>query len=64
MYNPNNPSNWSWSRAFEEMRKTVHQAEMTQQVINHLHGYREEGKYLNLSKKQQDQVYEILAQIL
>jgi hypothetical protein len=46
------------------MAKTVHKAELTQQVINHLHGYKEEGKYLDLSKKQQDQVYEILAQIL
>jgi len=22
-YNPNSPSNWSWSRAFAEMEKTV-----------------------------------------
>ena len=33
MYNINNPSNWSWSKAFDEMNKTVHQAEMTQQCI-------------------------------
>ena len=46
-YNPNNPSNWSWSRAFDEMAKTVHQ-----------------GKYIELSKKKQDDLYEILAQIL
>jgi hypothetical protein len=39
MYNVNNPSNWSWSKAFAEMDKTVHQAEMTQQIINHLHNY-------------------------
>ena len=64
MYNPNNPSNWSWSKAFAEMEKTVNQAEMTQQVINHLHGSKGEGKYLELSKKKQDQMYEILSQIL
>ena len=29
MYNPNNPSNWSWSKAFDEMNKTVNQAELT-----------------------------------
>ena len=33
MYNPNNPSNWSWSKAFDEMEKTVNQAELTQQII-------------------------------
>ena len=32
MYNPNNPSNWSWSKAFAEMDKTVHEAEMTQHI--------------------------------
>ena len=64
MYNPNNPSNWSWSRAFDEMAKTVHKAEMTQQVINHLGGYTGETKYVDLSKKKQDQLYEILGQIL
>ena len=64
MYNPNNPSNWTWSKAFAEMEKTVNQAELTQQVINHLHGYKAEGKFLELSKKKQDQMYEILSQIL
>ena len=64
MYNPNNPSNWSWSKAFDEMSKTVRKAELTQQIINHLHGYKPEGKYIELSKKKQDDLYEILAQIL
>ena len=64
MSNWNSPSNWSWSKAFAEMEKTVNQAEMTQQVINHLHGYKAEGKFLELSKKKQDDVYEILNQIL
>ena len=66
MYNPNNPSNWSWSKAFAEMDKTVHQAEMTQQIINHLLNYSGEanGLYMTLTKTQQDDVYEILNQIL
>ncbi len=64
MYNPNNPSNWSWSRAFAEVEATVNRAEMTQQVINHLHGYKTEGKFLELSKTKQEQMYEILNQIL
>ena len=64
MSNWNSPSNWSWSKAFAEMEKTVNQAELTQQVINHLHGYKAEGKFLELSKKKQEQMYEILYQIL
>ena len=66
MYNTNNPSNWSWSKAFAEMEKTVNQAELTQQSINHVLNYPGEanGLYMTLSKNQQDDVYEILNQIL
>ena len=66
MYNTNNPSNWSWSKAFDEMEKTVNQAELTQQIINHLLNYPGEanGLYMSLTKTQQDDVYEILNQIL
>ena len=65
MYNPNNPSNWSWSKAFAEMDKTVHQAEMTQQIINHLHNYDGgEKEFKQLDKENQDNVYEILSQML
>jgi hypothetical protein len=66
MYNSNNPSNWSWSKAFDEMEKTVNQAELTQQSINHVLNYPGEanGVFMTLSKSQQDDVYEILDQIL
>ena len=66
MYNPNNPSNWSWSKAFDEMEKTVNQAELTQQCINHVLNYPEEanGVFMTLSKSQQDDVYELLNEIL
>ena len=66
MYNTNNPSNWSWSKAFAEMDKTVHEAEMPQQSINHVLNYPGEanGVYMSLIKSQQDDVYEILNQIL
>jgi hypothetical protein len=66
MYNINNPSNWSWSKAFDEMNKTVNQAELTQQSINHVLNYPGEanGVFMSLSKSQQDDVYEILDQIL
>ena len=63
-YNPNNPSNWSWSKAFDEMAKTVRQAEYTQQIINHLDNYSGDPKWSNLTSDQQDDHYEILFQIL
>ena len=66
MYNTNNPSNWSWQKAFDEMNKTVNQAELTQQSINHVLNYPGEanGVFMSLDKSQQDDVYEILDQIL
>ena len=66
MYNPNNPSNWSWSKAFAEMDKYVNKTELTQQSINHVLDYPGEanGLFMTLSKSQQDDVYEILDQIL
>ena len=63
MYNPNNPSNWSWSKAFDEMNQTVNQAEMTQQCIMIL-GNSETTLYKNLSKSDQDELYPLLYQIL
>ncbi len=63
MYNINNPSNWSWSKAFDEMNKTVNQAEMTQQCIMIL-GNSENTEYKNLSKYDKDEMYNLLDQIL
>ncbi len=64
MYN-NNPSNWSWSKAFAEMEKTVNQAELTQQIINHLHDYDGgEKEFKQLDKENQEEMYNILNQIL
>jgi len=66
MYNVNNPSNWSWSKAFDEMEKTVNQAELTQQCINHVLNYPGEanGVFMSLNKTQQDDVYELLNQVI
>ena len=65
MYNPNNPSNWSWSKAFDEMNQTVNQAELTQQIINHLHNYDGGVKeFKQLDKENQEEMYNILNQIL
>ena len=65
MYNYNNPSNWSWSRAFDEMDKTIRKAELTQQVVNHLHDYDGGDKvFTQLDKENQEEMYNILTQIL
>ena len=63
MYNINNPSNWSWSKAFDEMEKTVNEQELTQQCIMIL-GNSENQEYKNLSKSDKDEVYNLLNQIL
>ena len=65
MYNPNSPSNWSWSKAFSEMEKTINRAELEQQIINHSHNY--DGgvkKFTELTEAQKDEHYEILTQIM
>jgi hypothetical protein len=48
------------------MEKTVNQAELTQQCINHVLNYPGEanGVFMTLSKSQQDDVYELLNEIL
>ncbi len=64
MYNINNPSNWTWSKAFSEMEKTVNKAEIEQQIMNHLDNYSGNPKWTKLTRDQQDDHYEILFQIL
>ena len=63
-YNPNNPSNWSWTKAFAEMQATIDKAELEQQVMNHLDNYSGNPKWTELTKNQQDDHYDILFQIL
>ena len=64
MYNYNNPSNWSWSKAFDEMNKTVHKAELEQQIMNHLDNYSGDPKWTNFTDDQKDDHYTILFEIL
>jgi hypothetical protein len=64
MYNPNSPSNWSWSKAFDEMNNSINKAELEQQIINHLSNYSGNPKWIELTKDQQEDHYEILIQIL
>ena len=64
MYNTNNPSNWSWSKAFDEVNRTIRKAELEQQIMNHLSNYSSNPKWIDLTKDQQEDHYEILNQIL
>ena len=64
MYNINNPSNWSWSKAFDEVERTIRKAELEQQIMNHLDNYSGNPKWIELTKDQQEDHYEILNQIL
>jgi hypothetical protein len=64
MYNPNNPSNWSWSKAFAEMEKTVNQAELEQQIMNHLDNYSGDPKWTTFTEAQKDDHYTILTELL
>jgi hypothetical protein len=64
MYNPNNPSNWSWSKAFAEMAKTVNKAELEQQIMNHLDNYSGDPKWTNFTNDQKDDHYTILTELL
>ena len=64
MYNINNPSNWSWSEAFDEVNRTIRKAELEQQIMNHLDNYSGNPKWTELTKDQQDDHYDVLSQIL
>ena len=64
MYNPNNPSNWSWSKAFDEVNRTIRKAELEQQIMNHLDNYSGNPKWTTFTDDQKDDHYTILTQLL
>ena len=64
MYNPNNPSNWSWSKAFDEVNRTIKKAELEQQIMNHLDNYSGDPKWTNFTDDQKDDHYTILTELL
>ena len=64
MYNINNPSNWSWSRAFDEVNRTIRKAELEQQIMNHLSNYSGDPKWTNFTDDQKDDHYTILSELL
>ena len=64
MYNINNPSNWSWSKAFAEVNNTIRKAELEQQIMNHLDNYSGDPKWTNFTDDQKDDHYTILSELL
>ena len=64
MYNINNPSNWTWEKAFAEVNYTAKKAELEQQIMNHLDNYSGNPKWTNFTDDQKDDHYTILTQIL
>ena len=64
MYNINNPSNWSWSKAFDEVNRTIRKAELEQQIMNHLDNYSGNPKWTTFTNDQKDDHYTILAELL
>ena len=64
MYNPNNPSNWSWAKAFAEGNYTIKKAELEQQIMNHLDNYSGDPKWTNFTDDQKDDHYTILTELL
>ena len=64
MYNINNPSNWSWSKAFAEVEYTIRKAELEQQIMNHLDNYSGDPKWTNFTDDQKDDHYTILTELL
>jgi len=63
MYNPNNPSNWSWSKAFSEVEKSVNEFEMYQQ-LSMIITNNENTLWKDLSDDQKDECYHLISQIL
>ena len=64
MYNINNPSNWTWSRAFDEVNRTIRKAELEQQIMNHLDNYSGDPKWNNFTDDQKDDHYTILTELI
>ena len=64
MYNINNPSNWTWSKAFDEVNRTIRKAELEQQIMNHLDNYSGDPKWNNFTDDQKDDHYTILTELL
>ena len=63
MYNPNNPSNWSWSKAFAEVEKSVNETEMYQQ-LSMIITNNENTLWKDLSEDQKEECYQLIDQVI
>ena len=63
MYNPNSPSNWSWSKAFAEVEKSVNETEMYQQ-LSMIITNNENTLWKDLSEDQEEECYHLIDQVI
>ena len=63
MYNTNNPSNWSWSKAFAEVEKSVNEFDMYQQ-LSMIITNNENTLWKDLTSDQKEECYHLISQIL
>ncbi|GAF80535.1 unnamed protein product [marine sediment metagenome] len=63
MYNINNPSNWSWSKAFAEVEKSVNETEMYQQ-LSMIITNNENTLWKDLSEDQKEECYHLIDQVI
>ena len=63
MYNINNPSNWSWTKAFAEVEKTANEFEMFQQ-LSMIITNNENTLFKDLTKDQKEECYHLISQVL
>jgi len=63
MYNINNPSNWSWKKAFAEVEKSVNETEMYQQ-LSMIITNNENTLWKDLSEDQKDECYHLIDQVI
>ena len=62
MYHSNSPSNWSWSKAFAEVEKSVNETEMYQQ-LSMIITNNENTLWKDLTSDQKEECYHLISQI-
>jgi hypothetical protein len=63
MYHSNSPSNWSWSKAFAEVEKSVNETEMYQQ-LSMIITNNENTLWKDLSEDQKEECYHLIDQVI
>jgi hypothetical protein len=63
MYHSNSPSNWSWSKAFAEVEKSVNETEMYQQ-LSMIITNNKNTLWKDLSEDQKEECYHLIDQVI